>query len=129
MLDTHAQPSDTFRRHAAIIARQDELSLTRLALMKARHGVLCTGGDVADYDARLADLYTSEIDLRIAVALIGDTVDPATLDRNGLTLGTDWMRVGHPSPYITDDPRGWATARQLAVEEYARQDDRPRWAA
>lgn len=117
MLDTPGW----IERLGAIHRAQDNAALDRLALQHRQHELIGKAGaedEIAALDVAIADNYTTQLDLQIAQRVATGT-DVATLDANGRDLGMTWTRVGGPSPYMPDNPRWWATARQLAADEYA----------
>lgn len=104
------------RQLSEIIYKQDTASIRRHNLQKRRYEALISGNTtaVAEMDALIADNYTSTLDLRIAFEIAGGA-DPARLDRNGRTIGSDPVRL----PKANGDSRFWATDRQIVADEYA----------
>jgi hypothetical protein len=107
-------------RLGAVHQAQDNTQHDRLNLQRRRHALFNKPGAEAEsaaLDVAIADLHTTLMDLQIAQRVATGT-DITTLDANGRDLGMTWTRVGGPSPYLPDNPRWWATTRQLAADEH-----------
>lgn len=100
------------RRYATVMHRQDDTNIRLYALQERRHQALGRRDTaaVAELDVAIADLRTTQYDLRIAAEAAGGG-DVARLDRNGRTAGLNWQDAA-------SDPRAYATPRQIAREEY-----------